>query len=83
MNLAALLIPDMDISKAPENIDAFELLKHQQRDHHLDRPLSITQYYIIDQTYTGNYMDLKGSFNQVMFIAYLDNRAAMPNITCN
>ena len=45
VNLAALLIPDMDTSKAPENMDAFELLKRQQRDHYLDRPLSITQFY--------------------------------------
>ena len=33
VNLAALLIPDMDTSKVHENRDAFELLKRQQRDH--------------------------------------------------
>ena len=45
VNLAALLIPDMDTSKVPENMDAFKLLKGKQMDHRLDRPLSITQFY--------------------------------------
>ena len=45
VNLAALLIPDMDATKVSENMGALEFLKSQQKDHHLDRPLSITQFY--------------------------------------
>ena len=56
VNLAAVLIPV--ISKATENMDAFELLKRQQRDR-LDRPLSITQFY-----------KAFGIFNRVMCEAY-------------
>ena len=44
MNLATLLIPDMD-TKVTENMGALEFLKRQQKDHCLDRPLSITQFY--------------------------------------
>ena len=63
VNLAALLIPDMDTSKVPENMDAFELLKRQQRDHRLDRPLSITQFY-----------KAFGIFKRVMCEAYPQRR---------
>ena len=45
VNLAALLIPDMDATKVSENMGALEFLKRQQKDHRLDRPLSITQFY--------------------------------------
>ena len=44
VNLATLLIPDMD-AKVPENMGALEFLKRQQKDHRLDRSLSITQFY--------------------------------------
>ena len=44
VNLATLLIPDMD-TKVTENMGALEFLKRQQKDHRLDRPLSITQFY--------------------------------------
>ncbi|MBV2113496.1 MAG: hypothetical protein KUF82_21295 [Candidatus Thiodiazotropha sp. (ex Ctena orbiculata)] len=45
INLAALLIPDNDGLKSAENNAALDFLKHHQRDHRLDRPLSITQFY--------------------------------------
>ena len=46
VNLASLLIPDYDTSKLPaDNMVAVELIKRQQRDHRLDRALTITQFY--------------------------------------
>ena len=45
VNLATLLIPDMDIPKAPENMNALEFLKRQQKDHRLDRSLTITEFF--------------------------------------
>ena len=45
VNLATLLIPDMDIPKAPENMSALEFLKRQQKDHRLDRSLTITEFF--------------------------------------
>ena len=45
VNLAALLIPDNDSLKSAENNAALDFLRHHQRDHRLDRPLSITQFY--------------------------------------
>lgn len=46
VNLASLLIPDYDTSKLPtDNMVAVELLKRQQRDHRLDRALTITQFF--------------------------------------
>ena len=45
VNLAALLVPDNDAFKSTESIVGLELLKQQQRDHRLDRVLSITQFY--------------------------------------
>ena len=46
VNLARLLIPDYDTSKLPaDNMLAVELIKRQQRDHRLDRALTITQFY--------------------------------------
>ena len=44
VNLAALLVPD-NAFKSTESIVGLELLKQQQRDHRLDRVLSITQFY--------------------------------------
>ena len=35
----------MDATKVSENMGALEFLKRQQKDHHLDIPLSITQFY--------------------------------------
>ncbi|MEW8548788.1 MAG: hypothetical protein AB2693_35255 [Candidatus Thiodiazotropha sp.] len=46
VNLASLLIPDYDTSKLPtDSMVAVELLKRQQRDHRLDRALTITQFF--------------------------------------
>ena len=46
VNLACLLIPDYDVSKSPvDNMPGTELFKRQQRDHRLDRVLSITQFF--------------------------------------
>ena len=44
INLATLLNPDID-AKVPENMGALEFFKRQRKDHHLDRSLSITQFY--------------------------------------
>ena len=45
VNLATLLTPDLDIPKAPENMSALEFLKRQQKDHRLDRSLTITEFF--------------------------------------
>ena len=44
VNLATLLIPDMD-TKVSENLGVLEFLKRQQKDHRLDRPLNTMQFY--------------------------------------
>ena len=65
VNLATLLIPDMD-TKVPENLGALEFLKRQQKDHRLDRPLNIMQFY-----------RAFGIYKRVMCEAYPQRRAEL------
>ena len=52
VSLASLLIPDYDTSRSIlDNMTGIDLLKHQQRDHRLNRALSITQFYKTFSTY--------------------------------
>ena len=44
VNLASLLIPDYD-SSLVDNMGGLDQQRRQQRDKHLDRVLSITQFY--------------------------------------
>lgn len=46
VNLACLLIPEFEVTKLhTENLSGLDFLKHQQRDHRLDRALTITQFF--------------------------------------
>ena len=46
MNLASLLLPEFDTPNFTTNdLSGLELLRQSRRDHRLDKPLSIAQFY--------------------------------------